>query len=337
MNGSSLPYHLRTNKAIDRKIFFDLLGHLSSVLPQKIQEYKYVSLGGPMLEDHHILHHELGMTKLYSIEKDSAALSRQAYNKPFACIECIEGTTKDYIQDFDEAEPVIIWLDFTKPSWGAQFTECSDLLDKLKVYDVLKVTFNANPDVLNNDSAKTELQIFKDKANHPMVSENITENDVKTMPNLASTISTTFKAIAERSLSVQNLVLFPLLQFRYVDDRHQMLTITGIVLNEEDEEQEQEQGQESHSIFAEKLSSHLSVVNWPYLNSDWDIVEEINVPDLTVRERYELDRRLPISDGPVHLGDLPFRLDRNDVKSQKMLDNYIKYYRYIPRFLRVAS
>lgn len=164
MSGSSLPYHLRTNKAIDRRIFFDLLANISPILPRKIQQYKYISMGGPMLEDHHLLHHELGMSKLESIEKDAAALSRQNFNKPFGCISCLHKDTGGFIRDYNESEPVIIWLDYTAPKWSSQFIECADLLKNLNAFDILKVTFNANPYVLKKEN-KSSSQVFKEKAN----------------------------------------------------------------------------------------------------------------------------------------------------------------------------
>ncbi|MDN3700490.1 hypothetical protein QWY96_05565 [Vibrio artabrorum] len=116
MSGGSIPYHLRTNKAIERRIFFDLLGNLA--LGRDLKNYKYISLGGPMLADHQALHHELGLTKLVSIERDSAVLTRQDFNKPYSCIECWEGSTSDYINNFNEDDPVIIWLDYTDTKWG---------------------------------------------------------------------------------------------------------------------------------------------------------------------------------------------------------------------------
>ena len=324
MSGCSLPYHLRTNKAIDRKIFFDILGHLSSFLPNKIQKYKYFSMGGPMLEDHHLLHHELGMTKLYSIERDEAALSRQQYNKPFGCISCTGSSTREFINNFNENDPVIVWLDYTDTKWSAQFSECADLLNNFKEFDILKVTFNANPEVLKKGTEKSQLSVFKNKANHPLLSENLIENDVQTMRGFAKTILDVFKSISEDVLSGDGLFFYPLIQFRYIDNRHQMLTVAGMVLSEDDP-------------FPEKMLHNLQLIQWPYLYTKWGDIQEINVPDLTLKERQVLNQLLPMDPSDIQLDELPFKFHKNDERATKMVENYVKYYRYIPNFQRVVT
>ncbi|MDC9818696.1 O-methyltransferase [Pectobacterium polonicum] len=322
MSGNSLPYHLRTNKSIDRKIFFDLLSHLSSILPSKIQEYKYISMGGPMLEDHHILHHEYGMTNLLSIERDKGTLSRQVYNRPYGCIRCEQNTTREYINNFNEVDPVIIWLDYTDTKWATQFQECESLLNNLKEYDILKVTFNANPDVLK-DSTKNKIDLFKEKANYHLISENLTENDVQTMPNFAKTICDIFQTITQNSLGDYDLIFYPLLQFRYIDNRHQMFTITGIVLSES-------------NTFIKSYHDYVVDASWDYNHNEWGDINEINVPILTQQERYAINQLLPKLDGG-DLNSLPFILDKNKEKSERMVRNYIKYYRYIPTFQQTLT
>ena len=47
--GSSLPYRLRPNKAVDRELFLSLLMRLAPAL--SLEKYHYVGLGGPFLED----------------------------------------------------------------------------------------------------------------------------------------------------------------------------------------------------------------------------------------------------------------------------------------------
>ncbi|ELA7626111.1 hypothetical protein Q7142_004412 [Vibrio parahaemolyticus] len=323
MSGGSVPYHLRTNKAIERRIFFDLLGNLA--LGRDLKNYKYISLGGPMLADHQALHHELGLTKLVSIERDSAVLTRQDFNKPYSCIECWEGSTSDYINNFNEDDPVIIWLDYTDTKWGAQINDCVSLIENLKVYDIFKVTFNANPDSLKGNSAVTPLEAFQTKANCSQLSANLTANDVKGMDRFALTISEMFMRATEDALGLEELVYVPLTQFRYIDNRHQMLTVTGIILPEDHE----------NALCSLLNDSHLA--NWSYMAESWKHIQEINVPDITLKERAEINRHLPCQEGEFDLETLPFKLDKNARKAKEKIDNYIKYYRFIPNFQRVVS
>ncbi|ADZ93265.1 O-methyltransferase [Marinomonas mediterranea] len=323
MSGGSVPYHLRTNKAIERRIFFDLLGNLA--LGRDLKNYKYISLGGPMLADHQALHHELGLTKLVSIERDSAVLTRQDFNKPYSCIECWEGATSDYINNFNEDDPVIVWLDYTDTKWGAQINDCVALIENLKEYDIFKVTFNANPDSLKENPSGNELQTFQSKANCTQLSANLTANDVIGMDRFALTISEMFKRATEDALGLDGLEYVPLTQFRYIDNRHQMLTITGIILPEEDD----------ISLSKLLIDSHLE--SWPYMAQSWEKVQEINVPDITQKERAEINRYLPCQGQDFDLDVLPFKLDRNARKAKAKIENYIKYYRFIPNFQRVIG
>lgn len=322
MSGSSLPYHLRTNKAIDRQIFFDLLNNLH--MPSKLQRYKYISLGGPMLTDHQSLHYQLGLTKLESIERDEAAFSRQNFNKPFGCIDCVKTSIADYVLNFDEPEPVIVWLDYVDTKWSQQFNECYELLSKLKAYDVFKVTFNANPATLIGNCEAERLAKFKEKAASTYLSDNLIENDVIPMGRLAQTIVDTFNSLVDDAIdAASDLIFEPLTIFRYIDNRHQMLTITGIVLPREDNSRE-------HLI----ENSHLA--NWENLSSDWQDIHEINVPDLTFKERAVINQLLPADSHEELYEKLPFKLDKNERKGLKAVANYVKYYRYMPHFQKLA-
>lgn len=324
--GGSIPYHLRTNKAIERRIFFDLLGNLT--LGRDLKNYKYISLGGPMLADHQALHHELGLTKLVSIERDSSVLTRQQFNKPYSCIDCWEGSTSDYIHNFNEVDPVIFWLDYTDTKWGSQITDCVSLVSNLKEYDIFKVTFNANPDSLRNNVTidPTEaLATFQTKANCTQLSANLTVNDISGMDRFAATISKMFKRATEDALGIDELAFIPLTQFRYIDNRHQMLTITGIILPED--------GQDS----LEELLKISHLDEWPYMSKSWDDIQEINVPDITVKERAEINKYLPCNADSFDLDILPFKLDSNAKRAQTKIENYIKYYRFIPNFQRVVG
>lgn len=323
MSGNSLPYHLRTNKTVERKIFFEVLNSL--VLERDIRDYKYFSLGGPMLEDHHALHYELGLTKLISIERDEATLSRQEFNKPFSCIECRRQTLKSFVDDFDESEsdPVIIWFDYTDTKWSTQFQECETILGKLKHQDIFKITFNANPEVLKTDRPdQNQLDVFKQKAASKYVSENLTLNDVMSMDRFAKTLSKIFEAICQNTLQGEHLVFCPLTQYRYIDNRHHMLTVTGIILDETSSESFEESN-------ISTISKHVS------FESGWDDIKEINVPDLTQKEKYALNQLLPECSVDLDLSTLPFNLDKKESSARKKLENYIKYYRYIPNFQKV--
>lgn len=314
-NGSSLPYHLRTNKAIDRRIFFEALMVLC--LDKNIREYNYVSLGGPMLEDHKILHQDYGFNKLFSLEKNKETLERQEFNKPFNCIECKHESVHEFVVGFNpkQDESSIIWFDFTDSDWNSQFNDCETLLANLKEFDVFKVTFNANPEVLKTSTCSKDIvESFKSKSYEKVLSENLNENHLNTMPKLAQTLSSMFHDLCQESLSNEGLEFVPIVQFRYIDNRHHMYTIAGIVLKIGE-----------HPEFIDLSRDNLSSL----LSCDWDTIHEINVPDLTIKERIELNKHLPLDSFPESFL-FPIKI------SAKLAEQYRKYYRFIPNFQRTT-
>jgi hypothetical protein len=325
VSANSVPYHLRTNKTIDRDIFLDLLSRLK--LSSPIQEYEYVSLGGPMLEDFKLIHYRLELSKLSSIEKDPSVITRQEFNKPFNCISCIQTTTKTFIDDFTAVNPSIFWLDYTTTQWRSQFEECRTLISKLNFHDIFKVTLNANPDCLGNQNDGDEkiIENFKNKASSSYTSENIRINDLKALDRFANVITKVIQNVAESALKHSDDLFFePLTIFRYKDGPHQMLSITGIVLKN------------LHENPRTKLLQDAMTTDWPHISKSWTDIHEIAVPDLTGREKLSINRLLPSTTGNIKQEEIPFQLDKNPAKNMKSISNYIKYYRYIPNFERLV-
>lgn len=317
---SAIPYHLRTNKAIDRQIFFEILALLE--LPRKIQDYEYISLGGPMLEDHHVLHNNFGLTKLKSIEVDSAIFSRQNFNKNFKCVECTKGRLGDFIEKFERSQETVFWLDYTNTDWAEQFNEIYSLLTKLLPHDIVKITLNANPDSLKNSNNRTNFEEFKFRADSRFLNLNINENDIQTMDRMASTLSKILGTVVDAALEDLSMYAFrPISIFRYIDNRQQMLTVTGLILEKDQE------------ITQMLKDSHLNLKQ--HISNTWESVHEISVPDLTSKERAAINQHLPDGDLDEIIKSLQFQLDSNKKKSEKMLKNYVKYYRYIPTFHKV--
>lgn len=142
--GSSLPYRLRPNKAVDRELFLALLVRLDILLDLK--RYKYVGLGGPFLEDFRLIHARVGLNQMDCIEVEEAVHHRQEFNKPVSTIKCIHSTLEDYLAKTEFVEPVILWLDYTEPKGlHSQIEAFSDQATSLPVGSVVRVTLNANP------------------------------------------------------------------------------------------------------------------------------------------------------------------------------------------------
>lgn len=147
ISSSSLPYKLRPNKAVDREIFLSLLNRLNGTL--RIDNYSYIGLGGPFLEDFRLIHARIGIKRMVCIEIDENTHKRQIFNKPFDNIDCIHTSIEDYINETEFELPAIIWLDFTDPKEIQNQIELfSNLLIEIPIYSILRITLNANPSSL---------------------------------------------------------------------------------------------------------------------------------------------------------------------------------------------
>jgi hypothetical protein len=173
--GSSLPYRLRPNKAVDRELFLSLLTRLAPTLG--LEKYHYVGLGGPFLEDFRLMHARLGIAKMTCIETEEQVHKRQLFNRPIASIDCVHKTLEDYLDETDLDTPAIIWFDYTEPKGiTAQIERFSRSIGTVPIGSVLRVTLNANPTSLGKPEAKdlsveVEGQASEDRAVKPTIQE----------------------------------------------------------------------------------------------------------------------------------------------------------------------
>ena len=151
-NASSIPYRLRPNKAVDRELFLSLLVRLAATL--RLDDYRYVGLGGPFLDDFRLIHGRLGITKLVSIESEEGVHRRQLFNRPVAIVECVHSTLDDYLDSSYFDEPTIIWLDYTDPRFVSdQIERFARTIGEVPHGSVLRITLNANPTSLGKPDA----------------------------------------------------------------------------------------------------------------------------------------------------------------------------------------
>lgn len=164
--GSSIPYRLRPNKAVDRELFLALLTRLAARL--KLEGHQYIGLGGPFLEDFRLVHARLGIKKLYCVESEEAVHRRQLFNQPVDCIACVHKTLEDYLDEQDFETPAIIWLDYTEPSKITdQIERFSRTVGVVPIGSILRVTLNANPTSLGKpDENEVAVEVGGLSADH---------------------------------------------------------------------------------------------------------------------------------------------------------------------------
>ncbi len=347
MKAASLPYHQRLNKNIDRQILIDLLFRISSYKP--IREYSYIGFGGPFLEDFKLIHNLFEIRKMYSFDLSSEVVNRQEYNKPASCISCINTTSGNMIDNFPDITnedgdaiynihgSVIAWLDYTAPKEvGNQLSEFSRLIEKVEPQSVIKITLNATASGLLSKvslpplpSGKSETPLEKQERLKIQRMDKLKtllgtffQEDISTPEKMVNNyypdvLFETVLRTAHKSLEGLDRVFKPLCAYKYADGQ-QMLTITGIILQNDD---------------VTNFNDKTSIDSWPHFINE-EQLEEINVPFLSISEKLLVDKHLP-SNFENYLSKPQFYIGDSELETQSALKNYEKYYRFYPNFSKV--
>lgn len=337
MSGGSVPYNLRPNKFVERQLFVELLGKIVST--HSPDEFVYVSLGGPQLEDQRLIHHRLGIKNLVSLEESPAVYQRQLFNCRPSYIKCKNESTGDFISDLDQfieeyyKKTCIIWLDYTNCRRRDQLVEYQTLLGKLWIGDIVKITMNANAHTLSpregeepwNEVYKRRCAALRKQLDTYLPSSLPSEISHRTFPFiLCESIK---KASLNALRSKPELSPVPVAVFVYQDGQHQMLTFTVCIVSSKD---------------VVRFCEDLCTRGWEYLpfsSSDspsWSTYTEIQVPNLTAKERLYIEQVLFSEDDEIVHEKLPFLLDEDKSVSLAMLREYARHYRRYPSYFQVV-
>lgn len=327
MSGSNVPYQLRPNKFVERQLFYELLEAIHRARP--MTDYGYFSMGGKFLVDHSALHARFDMKNLYSIEGCSVTYKRQLFNRPFKFIRCWNELSSTFVGRFEEFvselgdKSLIAWLDYTKPKDRRnQLEELQTLVSKMRPYDVFKITMNASTQTLEGGKEESRLdRIRKQLGEDAYLPNGVGRPDVAKSDKFAVVLAKAIKTAVLESAENAGLIAIPLAVFRYSDGQ-QMLTVTGILMEEDKKE---------WFLDATKLNE------WPFLPDNWATVKLISVPDLSQKERRFLDERL-FSDPTDELhATLSFKFDKDFDKSFQILNEYLTHYRRYPNFIHATT
>ncbi len=326
-SGSSLPYRLRPNKAVDRELFLALLGRLAATL--KIETYQYVGLGGPFLEDFRLIHGRLGIKDMVCIESEEEVHQRQNFNRPVDCIKCVHDTLEDYIDCTDFEKPAIIWFDYTDPGKVAdQIERFSKTISEAPINSILRITINANPASLGrpdpdevsvevgamagqSDQKKTvqqwRLDRFRDRLGR-LFPHDLHSDDMTFKKYGKSILRVLYLAVEKELLSLPGRKVVWSLATHYADGQP-MATATLVVCHAEDTAVEQ------------------LVSDWEY-HSVPSAPLLVDMPALSTLERLTMESR---DDARAHLG---FELPKSDM-GEDPFEAFKRFYRVFPHFSRV--
>jgi hypothetical protein len=301
-----------------------MLNRLSGVLG--IENYRYIGLGGPFLEDFRLLHARIGIKKMVCIEADENTHKRQIFNRPFNSIDCIHSSIEDYVNETEFETPTIIWLDFTDPREAqSQIELFSNLLVELPVLSILRITLNANPSslgkpdpdelkiqrdngVLGSDAElQWRLERFKERFSTYCPADLNSEN--MSHRNYGKAILDALRLSAEKIVldSSGNKLIWS--SATHYSDGQPMVTATAMVVDEANSEIEK-------------------ILNGWEFNSGPASPLVLDLPALSTMERLALEQ------GNTSKEDLGFSLPKTLLK-EDAFESFKKYYRVFPQFARI--
>ncbi|MEP1590844.1 O-methyltransferase [Sulfitobacter sp.] len=318
-------YSVRPNKHVDRELFVDLVGRCLSY--EDVGRCAYISMGGPQMADHIAMYRRNGISKLYSFDMDEDVVRRQAFNSPSTQTCCRAHLASDLPGRLDQiseelaADRLVLWLDYTGiGSRGQQLTEFQNTLAALSVGDIARVSLEASflPDQRkaelpaeirsNHQAAMAELLRREVGELHPEDVEVETINDIPLY--LAKCVERVCDRVSSQPGEPKHFA--PLLLTSY-SDSSPMFTATILVQNDADQPN--------------------APGSFPFLAQSWNDIENLEVPELSARERAFVDRILGDTPNAIddHLG-FPIARDRQRVRQW---ESFKKFHRFLPQFHHV--
>ncbi len=295
---AKMSYDVRPSKAVTRRLFLDLLRRLAPVAP--LPDYHYVGFGALEFLDFDLVHRQLGITRMTSIEGDVKCLERYRWNRPFNGIDVLPGRSSTVLPTLDWARLAIVWLDYTSTLTTEVIGDLETLSRVLIPGSVLAVTLNAHPGRLGERRDALEKAITPERVPLGVTDSRLGEWGLAAVQHevLGATLRASFAARPDAATFSQ------LLNINY-QDRARMQMVAGVV------------GAPAFDRALEQCRfDDLADVRRQ------DEPLRVHVPLLTRRERAWLDQHLPNAEG-APLPSLPDVLPPDDVAA------YAQVYRYL--------
>lgn len=311
--GSSVPYKLRPNKAVDRELFLSLLTRLAPTLG--LERHHYIGLGGSFLEDFRLVHARLGIDQMTSVEAEEEVYKRQLFNRPTASVQCVHLSLEDYLDGHDFDRPAIVWFDYTAPKPIEQIKRFARTVGEVKFNSVLRLTLNAQPGALGSpspplsgqDLLEWRLKKFQDRLGS-LCPTDITPAGMEKRTYGASVLRALFLAVEKEALSHRDRRVVWALSTHYADGQP-MVTATLVVC-------------EANDAVVRPL-----VEQWTFYSPP-DKPLRIDLPALSTLERLTMEST---DDASTRLG---FKLPESGL-GEDPFEVFKKFYRIYPHFSRV--
>lgn len=270
-------------------------------------DYEYVGFGALEFVDFHLMRRSVGIVRMTSIEHDFHGRDRYEFNRPYAEVQVLIGSSADQIRNVDWGGLRIVWLDYECSLTDSVLGDVAQLSQRLQPGSVLLVSVNAEPARPASSRRST-------------LAENITEERVPVGTTDASLArwgwARTQQRVIADALGADFAVrrdgarLHQLFDFQYADGAR-MQTFGGVVL----------------IPALERTLESCRFGDLEYVREAGTEPVTIDVPDLTAKEQRHLERQLPSVDGDATLPGL----------SMAHVEQFSKFYRWYPNPVEAAQ
>jgi hypothetical protein len=331
------PYHLRTNKAVDRLL---LIRQVRAVINANVgleESTTYHSLGGPFMEDLHLMHRAFPEMSLVCIESDSQTHARQVAHKFTTNLTLAHSTLSDFFAArYTASKPDIFWLDYTDFSLAC-LSELQAVLRVLLPGSLIRITLRCDSPVsvinlpygVDDASLEAVKQQLKDSFFRKFDKYIPAKARKLPLPHLQTGFAELVRTIVRLAISdtldkSSDREFLHIHTARY-NDGTPMISITGLVC-------------ERNRI--RSTCSRLNRQQALAVDRQWEKLHEINVPILSVQERMTINRALPYTATTPGVGEglytlLNYHVLDSRPKSEAALEQYANYRNEYPSFVRL--
>ena len=282
------------------------------------------------------------ISNMVCIEELEAAHLRQVFNKPIQSINCVHTTLEDYLAQTAFTEPIILWLDYTKPKHlRAQIESFSEQALILPVGSVVRLTVNASPSSLGEPADKNQnvrewrLKKFKDRMTG-YYSASAVPDDMSPQRYGECVLRAVQLAVEKAILGAKDREIFWTLAITYADGQG-MATATLLILKRRDPLKPGATAKPGETPTAGETPTGETPTPEDRIRAlirDWEFFSEprtplvLDMPNLSTLERLTMEAL----DDPQ--SRMKFELPKSEI-GQDPFDAFKKFYRVFPHFTRV--
>lgn len=329
-----INYSVRPAKNIERKMLVEAFRRLSFI--DDLKNYRYIGFGSTYFSDFELIHKELNITNLISIEADSGSAPRFEFNRPYSCVDIKFDYSYNILPTLNYDTKDIIWLDYDGMFDTYILDDIDTIISNVKMGSMFLISLNVeNPKLILCEEDKLDHQKRKIKTQEKL--EEINEllqgylnvedemdplnikNSIFKGWNFAKKCSNLIndqinKSIKNRESREQKGISYQQLFNFYYADGSKMLTIGGIIFDDE---------------LVESVKS-CNFDNLDFIRKSQEALE-IKVPNLTFREIKYLNKYISLDDITKFPKDVSGkRIDT--IVPQREIKMYHEVYRYFPTF-----